>query len=221
MTGKVSPAGEGPVVAVDLPKDGSVFVVFRKDALKGAPAHRADQAVVTLDGPWTVEFLPPERAVNVTPFTRTLEQLVDLTAIDDFEVKHFVGTAVYRRTFECPADAKAAALSLGEAKLGIARVVLNGRDLGVAWCAPWRVEIPEGVLKSGRNELEIRFANNWANRLIGDTHLPPEKRVGRTFVAVRDEPRKSPGKEYTVYSGFCRDDELFPCGLLGPVQLLK
>lgn len=221
MTGKVAPAGEGPVVAVDLPKDGSVFVVFRKDAPKGVPAQRADRSVVTLDGPWAVEFLPPERAVNVTPFTRTLERLADFTTLDDFEVKHFVGTAVYRRTFECPADAKAAALSLGEAKLGIARAILNGRDLGVAWCAPWRVEIPEGVLKPGRNELEIRFTNNWANRLIGDTHLPPEKRVGKTFVAVRDEPRNSSGKKYTVYSGFCRDDALFPCGILGPVRLLE
>ena len=83
------------------------------------------------------------------------------------------------------------------------------------------MEIPEGVLKPGRNELEIRFTNNWANRLIGDTHLPPEKRVGKTFVAVRDEPRNAAGKKYTIYSGFCRDDALFPCGLLGPVRLLK
>ena len=49
----------------------------------------------------------------------------------------------------------------------MARVRLNGRDLGVVWCAPWRVEVT-GVVKAGDNQLEIEVVNRWANRLIGD-----------------------------------------------------
>ena len=49
----------------------------------------------------------------------------------------------------------------------MARVRLNGKDLGVVWCAPWRIEVTSAI-KSGDNPLEIEVVNRWANRLIGD-----------------------------------------------------
>ncbi|MBM3888978.1 MAG: hypothetical protein FJ388_07600, partial [Verrucomicrobia bacterium] len=58
----------------------------------------------------------------------------------------------------------------------IARVRLNGRDLGIVWTAPWRVDITN-TLKAGANELEIAVINLWPNRLIGDAAQPPEKRL--------------------------------------------
>ena len=67
----------------------------------------------------------------------------------------------------------------------VARVRLNGRDLGVVWTAPWRVEIT-GALKPGANELEIEVANLWPNRLIGDATLPKEKRLTVTNVRTYD-----------------------------------
>lgn len=224
ITGDVTSAGEGSEYELVFPeKDGSVFVVFRPDAMGLPPLPdvcRAPVPVVAVLGPWLVAFNPPERAVNVAPFERRFAKLVDFTESADFDVRHFVGTAVYRTTFTLEAaQDRYRTLSLGEAKMGLARVILNGRDLGVSFCAPWQVKIPSGVLKAGQNELEIRFTNNWANRLIGDTQLPPEKRVGQTWVAIRDTPRKTPEKTYTVYSSYCRDDRLFPCGLLGPVEL--
>lgn len=228
VTGKVTPGGEKKSEREDIPlnlakKDGSVFVVFRPDAMRLPslpPPCRAPVPCVTIDGPWQVVFTPPERAVNVAPFTRRWEKLVDFTKTEDFDIRHFVGTASYRTSFSIEAaEGRYGTLSLGEVKMGVARVILNGHDLGVAFCSPWQVEIPAGVLKSGVNELEIRFTNNWANRLIGDTHLPPEKRVGRTWVAIRNSPRKTPEKTYPICSSFCADDPLFPCGLLGPVTL--
>jgi hypothetical protein len=84
----------------------------------------------------------------------------------------------------------------------LARVKLNGRDLGVAWCAPWRVEVPAGLLTKQGNELEIEVANLWCNRLIGDSGLPPEKRVA-----------------WTTWNPFKPQDKLMPSGLLGPVLL--
>lgn len=50
---------------------------------------------------------------------------------------------------------------------GLARVKLNGKDLAVVWCAPWRAEIGN-VLKAGQNQLEIEVVNGWPNRMIGD-----------------------------------------------------
>ena len=111
-------------------------------------------------------------------------------------------------------------ISISGVVKNVARVRLNGRDLGVVWTAPWRVEIT-GALKPGANELEIEVANLWPNRLIGDATLPQEKRLTVTNVRTYDtmasgtygcqkcEERKKTGKPAA----------LLPSGLLGPVTL--
>src|SRR5208282_136525 len=72
-------------------------------------------------------------------------------------------------------------LDLGVVK-NIAQVRLNGRDLGVVWTAPWRVEITDAVKPAG-NRLEIDVVNVWANRIMHDWMLPPEKRLTKTNVS--------------------------------------
>jgi hypothetical protein len=86
----------------------------------------------------------------------------------------------------------------------MARVKLNGRDLGVVWTTPWQVDITEAV-KKGNNELEIEVVNLWPNRLIGDEQLSEgEKRY--TFTTAKHYNKNSP---------------LLESGLLGPVSILK
>jgi hypothetical protein len=88
---------------------------------------------------------------------------------------------------------------LGKVK-NVARVRLNGKDLGVVWTAPWRVEITDAVKRAG-NVLEIDVVNLWPNRLIGDAALPESQRVARTHIEFRP------------------DQPLLSSGLLGPVTL--
>ena len=82
-------------------------------------------------------------------------------------------------------------------------IKLNGRDLGIVWCAPWRVEVPGGLLKTQGNQLEITVANLWINRLIGDAALPEAKRL-----------------TWTTRNPYKPDSPLQASGLLGPVSLL-
>ena len=89
---------------------------------------------------------------------------------------------------------------MGEVK-NVARVQLNGKDLGVLWTRPFRVEIT-GAVRPADNVLEIAVTNLWPNRLIGDAALPPEKRFTRTHVTK-----------------FTKNAPLMPSGLLGPVTL--
>jgi len=58
----------------------------------------------------------------------------------------------------------------------IAQVSVNGQAAAIVWKPPFRIDVT-GLLKPGRNRLEIKVTNQWTNRLIGDGKLDPEKRV--------------------------------------------
>lgn len=85
----------------------------------------------------------------------------------------------------------------------MARVRLNGKDLGVVWTPPMRVDATD-ALREGENELEIEVANLWPNRLIGDQALPEEKRIS-----------------WTTWNPYKKDSPLLPSGILGPVTILR
>lgn len=123
---------------------------------------------VEVGGSWTVEF------PKVGNFV--FEKLVSWTEHAEADVKYFSGTATYRKEFEvtaaCPGEGCLAELDLGEVR-ELARVRLNGRDLGVLWKPPFVVDAT-GALRAGKNVLEVEVTNLWVNRLIGDEFLPDE-----------------------------------------------
>ena len=133
----------------------------------------------------------------------TFDRLLDWSQCREEGVQHYSGTATYKKSFDLPSTIAtrqgAIYLDLGEVK-NMARVKLNGKDLGVVWTAPWRVEITATVRPTA-NMLEIDVENLWPNRLIGDAALPAEKRYTKTNV------------------NFGKDHPLLPSGLLGPVTV--
>jgi hypothetical protein len=70
-------------------------------------------------------------------------------------------------TFDLPRDLDAAGgrllLDLGDVR-EVAEVRLNGRDLGVVWKAPFRVDTNDAVRPRG-NWREVGVVNPWRNRL--------------------------------------------------------
>jgi hypothetical protein len=215
----------------------SCFIVFRKElpataSLAGQKNFPKCSAIVELGGPWQVSFDAnwggPEKPV-------TFAALEDWTKRPEPGIKYFSGTANYRKTFDLE-PAKLAAhleLDLGAVR-HLARVNVNGKDLGVVWCAPWRVCIPPGLLKAGGNQLTIEITNVWANRLIGDEQEPPDcewlpghqghgaylKEFPEWL--VKGQPRPSKGRYcFTTWNYFTKDSPLVASGLLGPVRLLE
>jgi len=183
----------------------SFFVVFRQAAGSGAmpaagPKNFATcEPVAELSGPWNVAFDPRWGGPKEIMF----DQLVDWTSRPEEGVKYYSGAAVYRKTFDLPgalgSEKKPLYLDLGTVN-HVARVRLNGKNLGIVWTAPWRVNVT-GAVKQKGNTLEIEVVNTWLNRLVGDARLPAEKRLAKT------------NAQYPA------DHPLMPSGLLGPVTV--
>jgi hypothetical protein len=216
VTGRITAAptwrftyDERTAVTLTLPENGSVFVVFRSADMPRQSAPPSLPVEMVLDGPWHVSFEHGRGA----PASATFEQLIAWDKHSDDDIKHFSGTATYKKTFELTKEQakKSVRLQLGEVKC-IAEVRLNGKDLGVVWTAPWSVDLT-GAVKPGKNEVEIEVTNTWVNRLIGDAGLPENKRITKTNVRFLPEPAKR------SFQGFSPKDPLMTSGLIGPVRL--
>ncbi len=180
----------------------SFFVVFRKPSEIPAPGGPANfpsfRPVTEIKGPWEVAFDPKLGGPGAVTFN-TLE---DWTKRPEEGIRFYSGMATYRAGFDLPAGTRRSGLRLSIGPVqGMARVRMNGKGLGTAWCAPWMVEIGEAAKEKG-NVLEIDVANLWPNRLIGDRALPAEKRVA-----------------WTTWNPYKKDSPLLSSGLLGPVTL--
>ena len=206
-TGKTAPASykiaDGrTTVPLHLEPWGTVFVVFRAPAKANARTLPTpeERQVATVDGPWNVSFQPGRGA----PASITLDKLISWNDSDDKGVKYFSGTGTYTRTIQASADwfkpGAALWIDLGDVR-NLAEVTVNGKDLGVVWHAPYRVNVTS-ALKPGPNEVSIKVINAWVNRLIGDQQ--PDAATKYTF---------APSKPYRANS------PLLPSGLLGPVHL--
>ena len=208
-------------VALDLPIGGSCFVVFLEKGLPSSTSPKSDvsRPALEISGPWDVSFAYHKCIAAKPPAPVKLDKLVDFTTRDD--LKHFSGTATYKTKFTLSSSLfpPPSSLSLGTVPSGLAHVYVNGQDCGTVWCEPWEADISAAV-KDGVNELEIRYVNNWYNRLVGDCLLPEAERVTRSALRYWNVPRK--GKNHweikpTIYSGYSSYDPLQPSGLLGPV----
>ncbi len=184
----------------------SFFVVFRKDSAGGGGQASVQVnfpgvgEVAQVDGPWEVSF---DTALG-GPGDVRFETLSDWSEHPDVGIRHYAGIATYRKTFDLPETARAGAvlLDIGEVK-GMARVRLNGQDLGSVWCAPWRVDMTH-ALQPGTNLLEIDIANLWPNRLIGDKALEPDAQIA-----------------WSTWNPYDADSPLLESGLRGPVRIMR
>ena len=186
----------------------SFFVIFPCKDLSKVKSTNSNsvnfpktKSVSTLEGSWKVSFNPKLGGPKKVNF----DLLQDWTSRKEEGIKYYSGLATYRKSFASPAGLAAGShiwLDLGKVH-EMARVRLNGKEVGVVWCAPWHIEI-SSALQAGDNLLEIEVANLWPNRLIGDAAQPPEKRITWTIIS---HPYNTGSK-------------LLPSGLIGPVRIL-
>jgi hypothetical protein len=158
---------------------------------------------------WTLEFMPGRDM----PPSIELDNLKFWTDLEAISVVHYSGTAGYRSTFEFPkSQLKQNDLRL-ELNLGVvnpmARVWLNGNDLGLLWKPPFVVDVTDH-LRAGKNELKVDVTNLWSNRLVGELKYPggfPDQ-TSKEFTPTWFSKRKL-GKGRRIQ----------PSGLAGPVDI--
>ncbi|MFH0761364.1 MAG: glycosyl hydrolase [Bacteroidota bacterium] len=237
-TGEIIPLTElaetsaGIAIPIEFAEYQSFFVVFNssknkderiknKEPFVKTEEQRSEiKTLATLEGSWEVSFDPnwggPESVV--------FESLTDWTKRPEEGIKYYSGIATYSKTFDLSNNINRDKnnriyLNLGVVK-NMARVRLNGKDLGVIWCAPWQVEITQAVKARG-NKLEIEVANLWTNRLIGDENEPDDGVIDGKWPEWLLNGTRRPIKRYTftTYHYYKKGDPLIESGLMGPVTI--
>ncbi|MBO5824484.1 MAG: DNA-binding protein, partial [Prevotella sp.] len=190
-------------VSMTLPPNGSAFVLFYKNGvpeniqqrIKGNTAMNGKSQIVEITK-WDILFR--ESGLNATS-----DKLFDWTHATDDKIKYFSGHAEYTAQFKYSDNVKSRTwLSLGEVN-NLAQVWVNGKDCGIAWTAPYRVEVTD-ALKKGVNDIKIVVVNTWANALRGaDNGKAPYDGI------------------WTNAKYRMKGDALLPAGLMGPVEIKK
>jgi hypothetical protein len=175
------------------------------DGSERAVTMGPDPAAFDLEGPWEVRF---PRGWDV-PVRQEFSRLQSWTDSTNAATRSFSGIAAYAKPFQLSADqlpsGQRVVLDLGEVR-EVARVYLNGRELGLSSFAPHILDVTDH-LRSGENSLLVEVANTWLNRLIADDALPEAQRKTHTNV-----PGPVAGQRW-------RDAQPKPSGLLGPARL--
>ena len=180
----------------------SSFVVFCDQKPEGRSYkenYPSETELCELAAGWTVTFDTARRGPEGKI---SFDTLSDWTASADDSIRYYSGAAQYRNQFELSdLPDSDIYIDLGNVMV-MAKVKVNGKEMGGAWTAPFRVNITD-ALKKGINTVEVEVVNNWQNRIVGDMRLPEKER--KVWMTVNPWSAESP---------------LQPSGLLGPVKIV-
>ena len=214
-------------VPIKLDKSQSFFIVFdKRKKLRKSDDHGLNFPELVgkekITGSWGVSFDTawggPEKII--------FNDLEDWTSHSNEGIRYYSGIATYSITFDKPGSVKIDKISdiyldLGTVK-NMAKVTLNGKDLGIIWTSPWRVNISDVIREKG-NKLEIEIANLWGNRLIGDEKFSDDGVKDGKWPEwlLYGKPRTSGRYTFTTRRFYNEDEPLQSSGLFGPVQIIK
>ncbi|MDN3687174.1 glycosyl hydrolase [Cyclobacterium jeungdonense] len=121
----------------------------------------SDPELKPVNGPWILTF---KAGGPTLPESQQLEEIQPWTSLQDEEVLHFSGQALYETNFELSLIQGAKyVLNLGKV-LESARVWINEQEVGFAFGIPYKLDVSEH-LQNGTNEIRIEVANLMANRI--------------------------------------------------------
>ena len=142
----------------------SVFVILKQEG--SLPQAKSSKPKVYLRQ--DTEALQWDVLFKESGLSLTAQHPFDWSQSTDNRIRYFSGHARYTTTLKL----KSKDMSKGRTWLSfpkvrdIAHVWVNGHDCGLAWTAPYQVDITKAV-KKGKNKIEIEVVNTWHNALRG------------------------------------------------------
>ncbi len=188
---------------VTLAPYGSVFVILAKEVQNIGKqiltaSSKPSNKILPLDHQtWNIQFIE-------SGMTLEQQQLFDWSQHGKECIKYFSGHARY--STEVTLGKKVVPtgrswLALPDVK-DVAHVWVNGKDCGIAWTAPYEVDIT-GALHKGKNSLVVEVVNTWHNALRG-----------------LDQGKAPYDGIWTNASYRAKGEELLPAGLLAAPQIV-
>ncbi len=162
-----------------------------------------------IKGPWQVIFNDKD---SLCPPDTDIMQLKDLCSIKgDSLYKYYNGRISYKNIFKIAKrniNTNGYRIDLGDVR-ETARVTINGRLIGTAWCVPYELIIKPNIIKE-ENQIEIEVSTLSANRIrwFDLNKIPWKKFEDINFVNIQ-------------YQSFDASKwKPRPIGLLGPIRLI-
>jgi hypothetical protein len=205
-------------ISIDFVMDplASRFVVFRKNSTgknneglsydlqfgftKDTGSETLPESIDITTG-WKVRFDNEMGA----PESYHFDKLTSWTDIDVEGIQYYSGKATYNREFIVPGDGlpeETKAFVVFEDIQEMARVYMNGKDCGIVWLPPYKVEITPYLI-SGTNTMTIEVINTWNNRIVGDMRNPDQEPYTKTNAKSR----------------FSSESKLLKSGLVGEAEI--
>lgn len=168
--------GERTHLTLSLDANEAMFVVFKQTAEKvpGPSNAVAAKQLADINTNWSVQF---DTNFGGPAEPVSFPKLIVWNVHENPAIQYYSGMATYTNRFELQNVVKDRPVHLSiDSVFNIATVIINGVDCGTLWTSPYQLDISKAI-KPGNNTIEIKVANTWANRLIGDMSLPENKRV--------------------------------------------
>ena len=124
-----------------------------------------DSNAKSITGEWQIDFLraiPTPIPQDKMPPSYVTKRLASWTEFNNENTSNFCGVARYSIDFTLDNPSGKYVLDLGDVR-DCAKVYINGKLVGSAWSIPYRLDIPEGILKKN-NTLVVEVTNNSFNR---------------------------------------------------------
>lgn len=173
----------GEFSQLDLPGEHTLKLSDGRTRRVALPALPSPQPIA---GPWTLSVATNQAVSPQAPLTLTLPRLVSWRDIP--ELQRYAGRATYSTDVDVAPEwlrpEITVALELGEV-FELARVVVNGHEIGIAWAPPFHLDITR-ALRPGRNAVAIEVPNLLKNHLeSGDSYRRPSGLLGPVSLVPR------------------------------------
>jgi hypothetical protein len=172
--------------------------------------YKNESHAITIDSEWTIKPIGKRNNLPNVVNTKNLRSWTELGNVWPV----YSGKAVYSCEFEIDEIyiGQEMLIDLGDVR-ETARIKINGVDIGLLWCIPYKTIIPKDILKKS-NKIEIEVTNLSFNQVIElDRKGVQWKNFHEiNFINIKYEPYNASDKE-PVKSGLLSEIKLYPIAM--------